>query len=231
MLDDYFTRREILRRHRAGLFGAHLDTYTSTLTELQYRPDTVRSHCYLFRIFGRWLKQRRMRLVDLNEEVITSFWRKERGRQWRVKAVGLKPMQRMLVQLRSQGVVPKPTIPKPSDAAALAGRFGEYLVERRSLQPVTVDDATRVVRQFIEDSFGRGPVRLHALGEKDITRFPPVSKTGETADPGIICTKPGGGGSPNQCRNRRARRPRWSRPRTTIAVNDAASAPRRRRAS
>jgi len=171
MLDDYFTRREILRRHRAGLFGAHLDTYTSTLTELQYRPDTVRSHCYLFRIFGRWLKQRRMRLVDLNEEVITSFWRKERGRQWRVKAVGLKPMQRMLVQLRSQGVVPKPTIPKPSDAAALAGRFGEYLVERRSLQPVTVDDATRVVRQFIEDSFGRGPVRLHALGEKDITRF------------------------------------------------------------
>ena len=34
-----------------------------------------------------------MALVDLDDSVITSFWRKERRRQWRVRAVGLKPLR------------------------------------------------------------------------------------------------------------------------------------------
>jgi hypothetical protein len=38
----------------------------------------VRGHCYLFRIFGQWLERRGMALVDLDDGVITSFWRKER---------------------------------------------------------------------------------------------------------------------------------------------------------
>lgn len=171
MLDDYFTRRESLRRHRAGVFGAHLDTYTSLLTELQYRPDSVRDHCYLFRDFGRWLQRRRLRLSDLDDALVTSFYRKERGRNWRVRAAGLKPLRRMLAHLRARGVAPEPSESKPTEATALARRFGEYLLERRSLQPVTVNDVARVARQFIEGSFGRRPVRLHALGEKDITRF------------------------------------------------------------
>jgi hypothetical protein len=52
MLDDYFTRAEILRRHRAGFLGAYLDTYTSTAKEHGYRPNTVRYHCYLGGGFG-----------------------------------------------------------------------------------------------------------------------------------------------------------------------------------
>ncbi len=171
MLADYFTRREILRRHRAGVFGAHLDSYTSSLAELQYPPETVRAHCYLFRIFGRWLERRGLQFVDLDDDVVTSFWRKEKRRHARVREVGLKGLQRMLAQLRAQGIVPAQPQPRPSEAAILAERFGAYLVERRSLQPVTVNDATKVAREFIEGSFGRGQIRLQALGEKDITRF------------------------------------------------------------
>ncbi len=171
MLDDYFTRREILRRHRAGLFGPHLDTYTSMLTDQAYRPDSVRSHCYLFRIFGQWLVRRRMRLVDLDEAVIMEFWRGQRRRYWHVHSVGQKPLQRMLAHLRAQGVVPEPSKPKPSEATALVQRFGEYLEQRRSMQPVTVRAVAGVARDFLESSFGRGRIRLHALGEKDITRF------------------------------------------------------------
>ena len=171
MLDDYFTRREILRRHRAGLFGAHLDTYTSMLAQQGYSPDTVRSHCYLFRIFGQWLERRGLALADLDDGVITSFWRKERRRQGRVRSVGLKALQRMLVHLRALGVVREPPKPRPTEAAVLAQRFGEYLEQRRSLQPATVRVMADVAREFIEGCFGRGRVRLHALGERDITRF------------------------------------------------------------
>lgn len=171
MLNEYFTRREILRRHRTGLFGPHLDAYTSTLTTLQYGWQTVRGHCYLFRLFGRWLERRGMQLADLDDDVITSFWRKERRRQCRVRAVGLKPLQRMLAHLRAQGVVPESAKPKPTEATALVQRFGEYLEQRRSLQPLTVRVAVGVARDFLESSFRRGRVRLHALGEKDITHF------------------------------------------------------------
>ncbi|MCZ2248061.1 MAG: site-specific integrase [Bacteroidia bacterium] len=172
MLDDYFTRREILRRHRAGLFGAHLDTYTSTLAELQYPPETVRSHCYLFRIFGRWLERRGMQLIELDDEVITSFWRKEKRRQSRVREVGLKGLQRMLAQLRAQGIVPAQPKSKPTELTALLQRFGDYLEQRRALQPLTASVVLSVAREFLECSFGRGHLlRLHALGEKDITRF------------------------------------------------------------
>ena len=53
MLDDYFKRSEILRRHRAGLFGAYLDEYTSAAKAQGYPRQTVRSHCYVFRFFGQ----------------------------------------------------------------------------------------------------------------------------------------------------------------------------------
>lgn len=187
MLDDYFTRREILRRHRAGLFGAHLDTYTSSLAELQYRPETVRAHCYVFRIFSRWLERRGLQLVDLDDDTLTTFWRKEKRRHARVREVGLKGLQRMMAQLRAQGLVPDQPQPQPTEAAILAERFGAYLVERRSLQPVTVKDATKVARTFIESSFGRGQIRLHALGEKDITRF--VLGTADRASPRTTQTR------------------------------------------
>jgi integrase len=112
-----------------------------------------------------------MGLDDLDDGVITSFWRKERPRLWRLRAVGLKSLQRMLAHLRSLGVVREPPKPRLPEAAVLARRFGEYLEQRRSLQPVTVGAMVNVAREFIEGCFGRGRVRLHALGEKEITRF------------------------------------------------------------
>lgn len=112
-----------------------------------------------------------MQLADLEDDVIRSFWRKDLRRQCRVRAVGQKPLQRMLAHVRAQGVAPEPSKPKPTETDTLAQRFGEYLEQRRSLQPLTVRVAVCVARDCLESSFGRGRVRLHALGEKDITHF------------------------------------------------------------
>jgi site-specific recombinase XerD len=181
MLDDYFTRAEILRRHRAGFFGAHLDTYTSMAKELGYPPSTVRDHCYLFRLFGRWLDRRGMEVAEIDDEVISEFWRKRRRQVPRVQSMGMKPLRRLLAQLRAQGVVPEQPAPKRTDAAALAYRFGEYLKQHRALMPATVARDVPVVQGFLEGCFGRGPLRLHALGEKDVTRF--VLRTADRVTP------------------------------------------------
>ncbi len=171
MLDDYFTRVEILRRHRAGFFGAYLDTYTSAAKEHGYPPSTVRGHCYMFRLFGQWLERRGMELAEIDDDVITEFWRKRRRQVPRVQSMGMKPLRRLVAYLRAQGIVPEQPMPKRSEAAALAHRFGEYLQQRRALMPETVRRHISVVREFLQRCFGRGPLRLHALGEKDITRF------------------------------------------------------------
>lgn len=170
MLDDYFTRPEILRRHRAGFFGAYLDTYTSKAEEQGYPPDTVRNHCYVFRLFGQWLERRERSIEEIDDDVIAEFWRKQRQVP-RVHHTGTKPLRRLLGLLRAQGVVPAQQPPERTEVAALAHRFGTYLEQRRALVPETVRRHLSVVQEFLQRCFGRGPLRLHALGEKDITRF------------------------------------------------------------
>lgn len=170
MLDDYFTRAAILERHRAGFFGAHLDTFTSTLKELGCPRISVRSHCYVIRLFGRWVERRGLRVADVHEDVIATYW-KSRRRVTRMRQAGTKPLQRLVEHLRAQGVIGAAVAPVRTDAEAMAHRYGEYLVQRRALAEVTAQLHIAVVRQFLQGRFGRGPLRLHALGEKDITRF------------------------------------------------------------
>ncbi len=170
MLDDCFTRPEILRGHRAGFFGAYLDTYTSTAKEHGYPPDTVRNHCYMFRLFGEWIERRGLSVEEIDDDVIAEFWRKQR-RVPRVRHTGTKPLHRLLDLLRKQGAVPAQKPPERTEAAALAHRFGMYLEHGRALLPATVSRDVPVVQGFLESCFGRGPLRLHAIGERDITRF------------------------------------------------------------
>ncbi len=170
MLDDYFVRPEILRRHRAGFLGAYLDTYTSTAKEHGYLPNTVRYHCYLFRLFGRWLERRGFGIDEIDDDVIAEFWRKQR-RVPRVHQTGTKALRRLLDYLRAQGVVPAQRPPERTEATALAHRFGTYLEQRRALMPETVSRHISVVQEFLDRCFARGPLCLHALGEEDITCF------------------------------------------------------------
>ncbi|MBI2894397.1 MAG: tyrosine-type recombinase/integrase [Deltaproteobacteria bacterium] len=170
MLNDYFARAEILRRHRAGLLGAYLDTYTSTAKEHGYPPSTVRYHCYVFRLFGRWLGRRGLGVGEIDDDVIVEFWRKQRHVP-RVHATGTKPLRWLLGYLRAQGVVPAQQPTERTEADALAHRFGTFLEQRRALMPETVRQHISVAQEFLQSCFARGPLRLHALGEKDITQF------------------------------------------------------------
>jgi len=170
MLDDYFTRPEILRRHRAGFFGAYLDTYTSMAKEHGYPRQSVRCHCHLVRRFGRWLERRGLSVGALDEGVVAEFWRKKRGEP-RVRQMGTKVLRSLVEHLRAQAVVPEQSAPERTEAAALAHRYGEYLEQRRALTVDTVRRQVPVALQFLQSCFGRGPLRLHALGEEGVTRF------------------------------------------------------------
>lgn len=173
MLDDYFTRAEILRRHRAGFFGAYLDSYTSLAKERGYPRTTVRAQCHLFRLFGSWLERRGVQPVELDETIIKKFFRAKQHVPL-VRAVRTRALRNLIEHMRTLGVVPAPPAgpaPEHTAATALALRYGEYIEQRRALMTDTVRRHVPVVQQFLESCFGRGPLRLRALGEKDITRF------------------------------------------------------------
>ena len=180
MLDDYFDRPEILRGHRAGLFGAYLDEYTSTAKAQGYPRQTVRNQCYVFRLFGGWLERRGVGVADIDDDIVAEFWRKQR-RLARVHQTGTKPLRRLLEHLRDRGEVPAQRAPQRTAAAALAHRYGEYLQQHRALAAESAHRQVPVVEDFLRRSFGRAPLRLHALGEKDITRF--VLGTADSVSP------------------------------------------------
>lgn len=180
MLDDYFERPEILRRHRAGILGAYLDAYTSTAKSQGYPWGTVRDHCYVFRLFGRWLERRGLGVADLDDDLVARFWRRQHHVP-RVRHSGTKPLQRLLAQLREQGVVSAQRPVVRTEAAALAHRYGEYLQQHRALAADSASRQVPVIEHFLRLSFGRGPLRLRALGEKDVTRF--VLGTADSVSP------------------------------------------------
>jgi site-specific recombinase XerD len=168
MLDDYFTRAEILRRHRAGFFGSHLDSYTSVAKEHGYPRQSVRAHCYLFRIFGDWLERQGLEFRDLDDTVITKFHRAKRHVP-RVRSMGTMALRHLLAHLRALGVVPERPAPEVSSATALVLRYGDYLEQQRALAPDTVRRHAPVVHQFLLRCFGHGPLRLRTLREEEVT--------------------------------------------------------------
>ena len=79
MLEDFFTRGRIIARHRAGLFGAHVDDLADDLNINGYARQSVRSAIVAVRGFGRWMERHDLRVKDVSEEMIAEFGRRRRS--------------------------------------------------------------------------------------------------------------------------------------------------------
>ena len=58
MLENYLRDPAGIARRRAGLFGAHLESFIATVCELGYRRSTVREQLRILDQLERWLKRR-----------------------------------------------------------------------------------------------------------------------------------------------------------------------------
>lgn len=171
MLKNFLTDPAAVERRRTGLFGPHLESFVTRVSEVGYCRSAVRGQLWLLDDLERWLKRKSLAVVDLDEQVVHQFLEKRRrqGRQGRSDG---RTVRRFLEHLREERVIqlPAPTIDE-SPLSTLQKRYEGYLTKERGLSAVTIARYWGILRHFLVERFGEGSLRLQELNPDDISRY------------------------------------------------------------
>jgi site-specific recombinase XerD len=155
-----------------GPLSSHLASYRAKLEGLGYTPAQVRYHLRFFAKLDRWLLTRKQRLWQLNEKKVDKFLKRLRAKHPTVCRGAPSASRLLLTALRDIGVVaPKRPPVVTSPAERLANQYRVFLKEERGLDDATIHNYSRHVDRFLAEQFGRGPIKLRALGVSDIGAF------------------------------------------------------------
>ena len=171
MLEKFFTLPAVLRRHRAGLLGAHLDTFVELLASQGYPRETVRQHCCRIRDLGQWLERSGLDIVDLDDAVVNKYL--ERGqRSGRFRNRGDTCVRLFIDHLRDLGVLTASVSEKETSTLdQVMARYSEYLKQERGLVQDTVDNYVPFARRFLAERFGDEPLSFNELRVCDVSSF------------------------------------------------------------
>ena len=171
MLEQFFTLPAIVRGHREGLFGAHLDTFTTEVAALGYPRQTVRSQCCGIRDLGLWVERNGLGIADLDDEVVSEYLR-DRRRRGRFPGCGGASIRLFIEHLRRRGIVATPQpVGEESALDRLVHRYREHLELERRLVASTADNYVPFVRRYLVERFGTGPICLRAMAASDVSAF------------------------------------------------------------
>jgi integrase/recombinase XerD len=191
MLDHVFqTGRVGLQRLRANPLGSHLDGFTAWLTAHGYARATIRQRVWGVAAFGRWLHRRKRSGTRVCRRDAEAYCRRrftDSQREHAFAAIG-----RWLAYAEATRLMaaPAPALDR-SPLARLMARYAAYLQHDRALSPLTVTRHGFVVRRFLVDRFGQGPITLRHLQPNDVTRYllrhVPVPSQGQTQVSTLRC--------------------------------------------
>ena len=104
MLDHLFKAPHAIERWRSGVLGPHLDLFLRTISDLGYRPQTIKGWLLVLRDLQGWLECNGFGLSDLEESLLERFLDdRKRRRQREGKArtvVGVRAVYGLLDHLR-----------------------------------------------------------------------------------------------------------------------------------
>jgi len=169
MLDQFFRDGAVAQRLRVNPLGSHLDSFVAVVSRLGYARSTIRTQLWLLADLGRWLRRRALGIKALRARVTEDFIGRRRcaGRLGRGDAATLRLF---LDHLRAEDVIPPPPpLVDRSPLGRLKARYEEYLRKERGLSPATGYRYWFVLRRFLGERFGDGPIRLRDLRPDDVT--------------------------------------------------------------
>jgi site-specific recombinase XerD len=153
----------------AGPLALHITWFAGRLAEQGYAPFTTHEKLRLVTHLSQWLQHQHVGADALDELSIDQFlaYRQQQGRAPRHHRVTLRIF---LKELRAAGMLP---VPPRQDSAldVLVHTFDHYLTSVRGLARITRAHYLPIVRRFLQECFGTGPLVLHALALHDVTQF------------------------------------------------------------
>jgi len=172
-MSENLFKPEVAERLRGDPLGAHLDSVARSLVALGYASSTVRTYLSCLGDFSGWIERSDVAVCDLDDRIVDTFV-DERRRQGRLLRSHRAAIRRLVEHLRDQGIVRAPTPERASEplpAARLVSQYEEYLRAERGLAGATVVGYRPYVRCFVEERFGKQPLRLRELGPADVSSF------------------------------------------------------------
>lgn len=150
----------------------HLASFAASLGDGGYRQATVHSKLRLLFELGRWLGRNDVPVAALEEGLVEVFLGERRREDRSVRSQATTARQ-FLDHLRKHDVIaaPPPPVVAGSALISLLGQYEKYLRAERGLTSATVVNYLPLVRRFVMERFGEGPLPLRELTPVDSSRF------------------------------------------------------------
>ena len=165
-------KQVVLSRPPEGPLAAHMVLFAKSVSEQGYSLGSLGKHVRIAACFSRWLKQKGIGVRSICSDHPVRYLR------YRARHVQLWPgdaaaLAHLIDFLHGEGLIPaeKISAARLTSAERYAQAYEQYLREARALATATIVNYVPFIREFLEDRFGRGQVKLSRLCAGDVVRF------------------------------------------------------------
>ncbi|MGD0506109.1 MAG: site-specific integrase [Steroidobacteraceae bacterium] len=155
-----------------GPLAPYLRPFAKSLSQQGYTHKYLRRQVMLAACFSHWLMRRRVSSRCITSEHSSRYLR-YRHRQRQANSGDPAALTHLIAFLRTQRVLLAPRISTPAFTAAqrCARAYGQYLRRDRALAKSTIVNYVPFIRDFLDDRFGAGEVKLSHLSAAEVVRF------------------------------------------------------------
>jgi integrase/recombinase XerD len=162
----------VLSRPPEGPLARYIDSFAESVRKQGYARYSMHRQVLLAAGFSRWLKQNGVAARSICSDHPVRYLR-YRARHVRPGRGDAATLGHLIEFLRCEGVIAAEKISERplSSAERYAQAYEQYLREARALASATIVNYVPFIRDFLEDRFGHGQVRLSRLCAGDVVRF------------------------------------------------------------
>lgn len=171
MLDHYFSRRCVLSRLRAGLFGPYLEPLVDSLDQQGYSRSSICTCLYASDKFGRWMSRQGHGAGDVTPVLVQRYVDELKRTRGTARPKGGRSLNHLVNVLRQEGLVRELPKQQETEVEQWMVRYDTHLERVVGAAANTRDRYETIVRRFLVDHFGTGPVCWQTLTAKHVSDF------------------------------------------------------------
>lgn len=162
----------VLSRAPDGPLAAYISAFAKSQSKQGYAAYSIHRQVLLAACFSHWLKKTGvpLRRIDSNHQ---SQYLRYRARRLRPIAGDIAALRHLIDFLRRESAIAVEDFSPPqlTPAEQCAQSYEQYLAEARALAKATLLNYVPLIRGFLKDRFGDGPVKLSRLRASDVVGF------------------------------------------------------------
>ena len=162
----------VLSRAPDGPLAAYISAFAKSRSVQGYAPYSIHRQVLLAACFSHWLKKTGVPLRCIGPNHPLQYLR-YRARRLRPVAGDIAALRHLIDFLRREGAIAAEEVlpPELTPVERCAQAYEQYLAEARALAKATMLNYVPLIRGFLKDRFGEGPVRLSRLTASDVVGF------------------------------------------------------------